>query len=100
MRMTTIPARCRAPQWYRVSGPGRFRGVRTSLPRDRYDASRPQTVVANLLAGQYEHPVRVVAFNTAEGWAHDVTAEIAREALLRADHELAPAVRDFLERAP
>jgi predicted site-specific integrase-resolvase len=24
--------------------------------------------VANLLAGQYEHPVRVVAFNTAEGW--------------------------------
>jgi hypothetical protein len=59
-----------------------------------------QTVVANLLAGQYEHPVRVVAFNTAEGWSHDVTAEIARAALLRADHELAPAVRDFLERAP
>jgi predicted metal-binding protein len=56
--------------------------------------------VANLLAGQYEHPVRVVAFNTAEGCAHDVTAEIAREALLGADHELAPAVRDFLERAP
>jgi len=58
-----------------------------------------QTVVANLLAGQYEHPVRVVAFNTAEGWAHDVSAQIAREALVRADHELAPAVREFLERA-
>ena len=58
-----------------------------------------QTVVANLLAGQYEHPVRVVAFNIAQGWARDVTAEIAQEAVARADHELAPAVRDFVERA-
>jgi hypothetical protein len=27
------------------------------------------TVVANLLSGQYRHPLRVVVFNTAEGWA-------------------------------
>ena len=24
-------------------------------------------------------PLRVVAFNTADGWMHDVTADIARE---------------------
>jgi len=26
------------------------------------------TLVRNLLEGQYENPVRIVAFNTAEGW--------------------------------
>jgi hypothetical protein len=57
-----------------------------------------QTVVANLLSGQYERPLRIVAFNTAEGWARDVTAEIAQQALARADHDLSPAVRDFVER--
>jgi hypothetical protein len=58
------------------------------------------TVVADLLSGQYRHPLRVVAFNTAEGWARDVTAEIAREVLARADEsELPLAVHDFVERA-
>ena len=56
-----------------------------------------QTVVANLLAGQYEHPVRVVAFNIAQGWARDVTAEIAREILARADDDMSPALREFVE---
>jgi hypothetical protein len=26
---------------------------------------------------QYSHPVRVVAFNTAEGWSRNVTMDIA-----------------------
>jgi hypothetical protein len=28
-----------------------------------------KTVVENILSGQYSCPMRVVAFNTAEGWA-------------------------------
>jgi hypothetical protein len=28
-----------------------------------------RTVVEDILSGQYSHPIRVVAFNTAEGWA-------------------------------
>jgi hypothetical protein len=32
-----------------------------------------------LLDGQYEDPVRIVAFNTAEGWSRDVTVDIADE---------------------
>ena len=47
-------------------------------------------------------PLRVVAFNTAEGWARDVSADIACHVLSCAtelDHELPPAVRDFVERA-
>ncbi len=61
-----------------------------------------QTVLTDLLSGQYERPLRVVAFNTAEGWARDASAEIAREALARAgglDQDLSPAVREFVERA-
>jgi hypothetical protein len=37
------------------------------------------TLVRNLLDGQYENPVRVVVFNTAEGWSRDVTVDIADE---------------------
>jgi hypothetical protein len=37
------------------------------------------TLVRNLLEGQYENPVRIVAFNTAEGWSRDVTNDIADE---------------------
>ena len=47
-------------------------------------------------------PLRVVAFNTAEGWARDVSADIARQVLncARELHdELPAAVRDFVERA-
>jgi hypothetical protein len=36
-------------------------------------------MVRNLLEGQYENPVRIVAFNTAEGWSRDVTMDIVDE---------------------
>jgi hypothetical protein len=45
---------------------------------DELGASRA-TLVRNLLDGQYENPVRIVAFNTAEGWSRDVTIDIADE---------------------
>jgi hypothetical protein len=59
------------------------------------------TAVADVLSGQYRHPLRVVAFNTAEGWARDVSADIARQVLActrELDHELPAAVRAFVER--
>jgi hypothetical protein len=34
-------------------------------------------MIRNLLEGQYKNPVRIVAFNTAEGWPRDVTTDIA-----------------------
>jgi len=40
--------------------------------------------------GQYEPPLRIVARKTAEGWARDVTAQIAQEVALA--HEDLPAV--------
>ena len=39
-----------------------------------------EKLIENLLAGQYANPIRIVAFNTVEGWSRDVTKEIALEA--------------------
>lgn len=45
---------------------------------DEADTNR-ETLVQDLLDGQYDSPVRIVAFNTAEGWSGDVTEDIADE---------------------
>lgn len=44
-----------------------------------------ETVVTDLLTGQYRSPVRVIAFNVAEGWSRDVSTEIAHELRHRCD---------------
>jgi hypothetical protein len=62
-----------------------------------------ETVVADILSGQYSHPLRVVAFNTAQGWARDVSSEVARELLALArklDNEPPSHVLEFLEQVP
>lgn len=57
------------------------------------------TLVRNLLDGQYESPVRIVAFNTAEGWSRDVTVDIADEVRRRYVEydEVSESVLKFLE---
>jgi hypothetical protein len=59
-------------------------------------------LVRDLLEGQYEDPVRIVAFNTAEGWSRDVTGDIADEVQeYCADLDEIPVyLNDFLERHP
>ena len=34
-------------------------------------------MIHDLVEGQYSKPLRIIAFNTAEGWSRDVTLEIA-----------------------
>ena len=45
------------------------------------------------------HPMRIIAFNTAEGWSRDVTMDIADELRRRfAEYDEVPAsVQAFLE---
>jgi hypothetical protein len=38
-----------------------------------------ETVIIDLLDGQYQNPIKVVAFNTAEGWSQDVSEDVAQE---------------------
>lgn len=47
-----------------------------------------ETVILDLLEGQYKNPVRVFAFNTVEGWSQDVSTNVARELRRRCDLQL------------
>jgi len=57
------------------------------------------TLFRRLMEGQYSHPVRIVAFNTAEGWSRDVTIDIADELRRRFPEydEVPRSVQEFLE---
>jgi hypothetical protein len=65
------------------------------------EATDLETVIGDLLEGQFNNPVRVVSFNTAEKWSQDVSEEIAQELRRRCDlqmRELPTTIRDFVER--
>ena len=60
-----------------------------------------ETVITDLLAGEYKNPLRVVGFNTAEGWARDVSQYVALEIRRRCDlqmMEVPPNLQEFIER--
>jgi len=54
------------------------------------EVERTDTIIADLLTGQFSDPIRVVAFNTLEYWSDDVSDEIATEIQTRCDIEGAP----------
>jgi hypothetical protein len=56
------------------------------------------SVLADLVSGEHDHPIEVVAFSVAEGWARDVSEDIARAVVDRARSEgrrLPEGTRDF-----
>ena len=59
-----------------------------------------RTVINDIIAGQYSNPIRVVAFNTHEGWSLDVTEDIAQKILDLnwQGRELSTEAREFVER--
>jgi hypothetical protein len=60
-----------------------------------------ETIIGDLMSGQFNDPVRVVAFNTLEHWASDVSAEVAAEIQMRCDIDGEPVpehVGDFVRR--
>jgi hypothetical protein len=62
--------------------------------------TRLEMIVADLLEGQYNNPVRVVGLNIAEGWARDMSEDVAKEIRRRCDLQMtdAPArLVDFME---
>lgn len=44
-----------------------------------------ETIVVDLLVGQFNDPVRVTAFNTLEHWSKDISRDIALEIQTRCD---------------
>jgi hypothetical protein len=79
---------------------------RTSAPEPAAPGARPtskdtdrETVLRDLISGQYAYPVRIVAFNAIEGRSRDATGEVADELGERAagNIEITPALRAFIE---
>jgi hypothetical protein len=59
-----------------------------------------ETILRDLSASQYHDPVRVIAFNTREGWSRDVSYEFAVEVQRRMDlagDELSGNLAGFVE---
>src|SRR3569833_177320 len=59
------------------------------------------TVVENILRGEYDRPLEVVAFSLSEGWARDVSEDIAGLVVERARSEqrsLGEGSRRFVEK--
>jgi hypothetical protein len=46
---------------------------------DTETAADLESVIADLLKGEYANPVRVIGFNTGEGWSRDVSEDVAQE---------------------
>jgi len=57
-------------------------------PQVDSDRTGLEALIADLLAGRYADPVRVIGFNAAEGWSEDVSADVARELRRRCDEQM------------
>lgn len=58
------------------------------------------TLINDLLSGQYDQVLRIVAFNPVEGWSRDASEDVARdlERRIGADGlEVSDGVKDFIE---
>ena len=62
------------------------------------EATDLETIIQDLLDGQYSDPVRVVSFNTGEGWARDISADVAEELRRRCEREMPAGLDAFIER--
>jgi hypothetical protein len=79
-----------------VEGPGQHGIARKT---ERADI---ETVIADLMSGQFNDPIEVVAFNTLEHWTDDLSKDIAREIRCRCDidgHDLPVYLDEFVGRA-
>jgi hypothetical protein len=59
-----------------------------------------EAVIVDMLEGQYQNPVRVVGFNTAEKWSQDVSADVAHELRQRCDLQMRDVpffLQDFVD---
>jgi hypothetical protein len=64
------------------------------------EAANEQTVLELIANGEFHRPMRVIVFNTAEGWSRDDTVDLGFK-LLQMNREgrvLAPAARELVER--
>jgi hypothetical protein len=77
----------------------RFAGPGTVYRETDVERTDLETIIADLMSGQFNDPIRIVAFNTLEHWSEDVSEYIAFEIQVRCDIEGAAVpehIRDFV----
>jgi hypothetical protein len=77
-----------------------FGGLGTVYRETEVERTDVETVITDLMSGQFSDPVRVVAFNTPERWAQDVSKDIALEIQSRSDidgHDVPETLQDFVD---
>jgi len=60
-----------------------------------------ETVIQDLIRGEYRRPIKVVAFNTEERWSEDVSEDVAREIQHRCNLQLSDVpshLQEFVDR--
>jgi hypothetical protein len=57
----------------------RFAGLGSVCRETEIERMDIETIIADFLTGQFNDPIRVIAFNTLEHWSDDVSDEIATE---------------------
>ena len=73
-------------------------GVLGSVYRE-VERTELETIISDFLTGEFNDPVRVLAFNTLEHWSDDVSQEVAAETQARCDIEgiaIPEHIRDFV----
>ena len=63
---------------------GRFGRAYCETSEDECDR---ESIIRNIISGQYGKLLRVIAFNATEGWSKDVTREIAQKVARRREVE-------------
>jgi hypothetical protein len=76
-----------------------FGNLGTAFPEIDVDKADLETVIGDLMSGQYSDSVRVFAFDTGEHWAEDASEDVAREILRRlAGDALPSSIAAFVDR--
>jgi hypothetical protein len=77
-----------------------FGSIGRSYRETAEEGADRESLVRDLIDGQYNNPVRIVCFNTAKGTSRDATLEIAHELqnrVSRKGEKITPGLRDFIE---
>ncbi|MCK1516047.1 hypothetical protein IVB22_26510 [Bradyrhizobium sp. 190] len=76
-----------------------FGALRSDGPEKEIERDDLETIISDLLTGQFNAPVRVMAFNTLEHWIEDVSNQVAEQLQARCDIDgvsVPEHVRDFV----
>jgi hypothetical protein len=76
-----------------------FGSIGRSYRETTEEGADRESLIRDLMGGQYNNPVRIVCFNTAQGTSRDATLDIVQEIqdrVSRKGEEISPGLRDFI----